>query len=1012
MNHRRFTLRTLALLRLLPGVLILTISVPMVAQAERLAADIHIVKTAHPTVIYAGNSVTYTYRVTNPGDEPLSAVGVTDDHCSSVTGPTEISGNGDSLLHPDEIWEYTCSTTLSQDTTNRATATGTGTLGPVSRAATAFVNVIRPQVQVDKTAQPTTAVTGEPVVYTYRVTNPGDDPLSAVGVTDDRCAPVGGPTEISGNGDSLLHPGEIWEYTCSTALSDDTTNTATVTGSDTLGGTVSDTATAFVSVIHPGIEIAKTPDTQTVASGSDVTFTIAVTNTGDMPLANVTVSDAQASDCEQTFAQLPSGQHRSYSCVAADVRAGFINSAVVVGTIQPLGGEVTAADAAKVRLDETLTCPADMLAYWKLDEDDGATSYADYYYGHNAECGTQCPDAAVGQVGGGQAFNGSNTGIDVPAIPGDDSFEWGVNDSFSIEFWMQTDSDSTCSGNEVVIGRANSAAWWVGCREGGRAAFYLEDNGGTTALVEGTDVTDGAWHHVVAVRNAGAHEILIYVDGNLEASESVTYGSGFESPTTTVNIGWLNRGVQHYHFEGLLDEVAVYNRALSTGQIQEHHGRGRAGRGYCDTGPYPPTIVSTPVTEATVGHLYSYDVEAAGDPAPAYALLAYPDGMSIDPVTGLISWQPVLGQEGYHSVVVQAANSEGTDTQNFTVEAGVGTICPADMIAYWRLDETSGAIYDDLYYNGHDGVCAAGQCPTPVAGVVNGGQRFDGADGVDVLAHTDFSWGASDSFSIEFWMQVEDDCTESEIAIGQTNASAWWVGCQAGGAAAFYLRDTIGEAALVTGAVVTDGAWHHIVAVRDDSADEIRIYVDGQAGSPTAVNYAGGLGSPTDELNIGWLDVPRRYYFKGTLDEMALYSRALSAGEIEQHYSEGEPEVGYCITPDIAVEKSASHGTINAGETVTYTYMLTNPGDDPLSDVGIFDDRCNPVEYVSGDEHDIDKLDPDEVWTFMCRATLTADTTNTATATGLDSMGGTHSATDTAFVEVEDYRVFLPLAMR
>jgi uncharacterized repeat protein (TIGR01451 family) len=71
---------------------------------------------------FGGGSVTYTYRVTNPGTEVLSNVSVTDDKLSPVV---YVSGdlNADGLLQPGEIWIHTVTTTLAGTTTNTATAT-------------------------------------------------------------------------------------------------------------------------------------------------------------------------------------------------------------------------------------------------------------------------------------------------------------------------------------------------------------------------------------------------------------------------------------------------------------------------------------------------------------------------------------------------------------------------------------------------------------------------------------------------------------------------------------------------------------------------------------------------------------------------------------------------------------------------------------------------------------------------------------------------------------------------
>ncbi len=98
---------------------------------------------------------------------------------------------------------------------------------------------------------------------------------------------------------------------------------------------------------NPAIEIAKTPDSQTVVSGSTVTFTITVTNTGNVPLTNVTVTDPLAPDCARTFASLDPGESESYVCTVTNVTADFTNVATVTGT-PPVGDDVTDSDPAEV----------------------------------------------------------------------------------------------------------------------------------------------------------------------------------------------------------------------------------------------------------------------------------------------------------------------------------------------------------------------------------------------------------------------------------------------------------------------------------------------------------------------------------------------------------------------------------------------------------------------------------------------------------------------------------------
>ena len=255
---------------------------------------IELVKTADPTVVNDGDTVTYTITVENTGDSDLTDVTV-DDHLPGCTlaGPTGDTHNT-GVLDPDETWTYTCSITAgSEDIENTASVSATDEAGgTVSDTDTAFVDVINPYINVVKTADPTVVNDGDTVTYTITVENTGDSNLINVAVADHLpgcilSGPVGDTHNLG-----VLDPDETWTYTCSvTAGSQDIVNTATVTAADQAGGTLNDSDTITVTVIDPGIDIVKTADPAVVNAGDTVNFTITVENTSDSDLTNVSVED-------------------------------------------------------------------------------------------------------------------------------------------------------------------------------------------------------------------------------------------------------------------------------------------------------------------------------------------------------------------------------------------------------------------------------------------------------------------------------------------------------------------------------------------------------------------------------------------------------------------------------------------------------------------------------------------------------------------------------------------------
>jgi hypothetical protein len=76
---------------------------------------------------------------------------------------------------------------------------------------------------------------------------------------------------------------------------------------------------------------------------------------------------------------------------------------------------------------------------------------------------------------------------------------------------------------------------------------------------------DGNWHHVVGVADSSNLILKLYVDGNLVATSS--YGGSTQIGNSELNIG-RNPGATFQVFNGVIDEVRIYNRALSAEEVK------------------------------------------------------------------------------------------------------------------------------------------------------------------------------------------------------------------------------------------------------------------------------------------------------------------------------------------------------------------------------------------------------------------------------------------------------------
>ena len=200
-----------------------------------------------------------------------------------------------------------------------------------------------------------------------------------------------------------------------------------------------------------------------------------------------------------------------------------------------------------------------LVAEWHFDEGSGS-AVADS--SGNGNDGTIYGATWVdGKYGKALHFDGVNDYLD---CGNDNSLKMGTN-SFTLEAWIKT---STTKRMGIVGNYADELVWMLAVKDDGTVGMQSNTGDWNTGYALSTKtMTDGDWHHLVGTREYGG-KIKIYIDSIFEAERDDD--SANHNVNRYVVIGDEGLGKSKY-FDGIIDEVRIYNRALTANEIKENY---------------------------------------------------------------------------------------------------------------------------------------------------------------------------------------------------------------------------------------------------------------------------------------------------------------------------------------------------------------------------------------------------------------------------------------------------------
>jgi hypothetical protein len=275
---------------------------------------------------------------------------------------------------------------------------------------------------------------------------------------------------------------------------------------------------------------------------------------------------------EPSDSQVECGLTTAYGSMTA------LDSALVLTHARTPGGLLAATlyhcrarsrDAAgnlAVSADYTFTTAASPPAsgpvgHWTLDETSGVLA-ADS--SGNGDTGTLLngPLHVTGRLGEALSFNGVDEAVSIPHAAVLDAYP------ITVSLWMSTTTGalgslvnkylpSSFSGYQVFTSGGNLCAWYF--RD---ASSYVWDGSGCTLATPGFN--DGRWHHVAFIVDASGGRL--FVDGTLRVTQPWTGTAGATTTTQGLSLARYP-GTASPYLPGQIDDVQIYNRALSAGEV-------------------------------------------------------------------------------------------------------------------------------------------------------------------------------------------------------------------------------------------------------------------------------------------------------------------------------------------------------------------------------------------------------------------------------------------------------------
>jgi CSLREA domain-containing protein len=576
---------------------------------------------------------------------------------------------------------------------------------------------------------------------------------------------------------------------------------------------------------------------------------------------------------------------------------------------------------------------------------------------------TTGPFPVMGKVAGAHYFWGPSPNAHYHEVAPSPELDFGTGD-FSIDAWIRDvgngQKQAIVDKLDIPGGNVGFALYI----EGWLVRLHLNGSthASVGAISHGNPLANtGPWYHVAATVSRSTGTGTLYIDG---APAGPTFVPSNASVDNLLPLWIGETRLPINPGEIAIDELEIFNRAITPAEVNAIYAAGQSGKcrpgaptPTATRTPPQPDITSTPTrTPGPIWPVYLGSVLMHGQlgslPTPP-PRTATPDLRTASPTATMTqrpsetptprvsptpttepTWTPsatatatrtdqtpsmtpsATATNTPHQGTVATPTPTITNTPRPTVPTATPTSTvptptptstpgcapqPADMAAWWPLDELTGTTAWDVIGGNHGDVQGGATVANPAK--VAAGRRFDGSTGLVVVPHSPSLDPGTADFSIDAWINPETDAFLPIVTKKYAPADVilgWYFAMENRQLVFGVSTEDSGFGASAPNPLALDGQWHLVaVTIERGSTTGGHLYIDGALAHTFDTTQLVGPADTTAELHIGEQpslgrgQAPR--YFQGGIDELEIFHRELSAGEVLAIYNAGA--FGKCDKP-------------------------------------------------------------------------------------------------------------------